>query len=117
MAAATVTLALASVIHFGNTVPLGVVTIHDPFRGAALPEAIIAVVLGAGLLGVLIRLPVAWWMALATTLLALAGVILGLTIVLLGSAHRTGDIVYHVSLLTLLVVTVVLLVAPAGRQG
>jgi hypothetical protein len=117
MAVATLTLALASVIHFGNTVSLGVVTFHDPFRGAALPEAIIAVVLAVGLVSVLLRLPAAWWIALATTVFALAGVILGLSIVLLSSARRSGDIVYHVSLLTVLVITVGVLLTPGARQG
>ena len=43
-----VTLAIASIVHFGVVIPLGVVTLDDPFAGAKIPEAIIAVVVGVG---------------------------------------------------------------------
>jgi len=43
-------------------------------------------------------------------------VVLGLSIVLSSSAGRSGDIVYHVSLLVLLVLTLVLLLTPAARR-
>ena len=44
----SVAFALASLIHFGVTIPLGLVTLADPFPGAAIPEAVIAVALGLG---------------------------------------------------------------------
>jgi hypothetical protein len=115
MAATAVTLALASLTHLGNTIPLGVVTLHDPFQGAAIPEAVIAVVMVVGILGVLRGRRPAWPVALATTGFTLAVVILGLAIVLRSSVQRTGDVVYHVSLLTVLVVTLGLLLTSAGR--
>ena len=116
MAAGAATLGLASLTHFGHRIPLGIVTLDDPFRGAALPEAIIGGVMVVGLIGWLSGRRWAWSAALGTTLLALAGVVLGLSIVLSSSAGRSGDIVYHVSLLVLLVLTLVLLLTPAARR-
>ena len=114
MAVASVTFIMASFVHFGNTIPLGVVTLNDPFPNAAIPEGIIAAVMVVGVVAVLTRV---WWLALATTVFATAGTILGLSIVLLGFAWRTGDIVYHVSILTVLVVTIGLVITPAARQA
>ncbi len=114
MAKASLTYIMASLVHFGNRIPLGVVTLDHPFRNATIPEGIIAAVMVVGVVGVLTRV---WWLALAATLFATAGTILGLSIVLLSAAGRTGDIVYHVSILTVLIVTVGLLVTPATRQA
>jgi hypothetical protein len=115
MSVASVTLAVASLLHFGVAVPLGAATIHDPFRGAAIPEAIIAVVIGSGAVIVLTRRSAAWWLALATTLFALLGTIYGLTVTV--SRGEAGDIAYHVSLLAVLVATVSLLLLPGGRRA
>jgi hypothetical protein len=117
MAVAALTLAIASWTHFGNRVPLGPATLYDPFRGAALPEAIIAGVTLLGLVAWLGRRPWAWGAALAATLVALAGVLLGLSIVLSSAARRPGDIAYHVSLLMVLVVTLILLLSPPARRA
>jgi hypothetical protein len=105
----------AALIHFGMVIALGPITIADPFPGAAIPEAIIAIVLGIGALSVLARRPARWGVALATTLFALLVTIYGLTVTV-GSA-RTGDIMYHVSVLVLLGVIATLLLLPAGRHG
>jgi hypothetical protein len=53
MALAALTLFGASTIHFGVVVPFGVATVRDPFAGAAIPEAILGVVLAAGAIIVL----------------------------------------------------------------
>lgn len=116
MLGAALTLLMASIIHFGATIPLGAVTIDDPFRNAAIPEAIIAAVMTVGLLAFLARRPFSRWLALAATLFALAGVVLGLAIVLFGAARRPGDVVYHVSLLILLLITAGLLLSSAARR-
>ena len=112
-----VTLAIASIVHFGVVIPLGVVTLDDPFAGARIPEAIIAVVVGVAALSLLTRWAGAWWLALAATLFAIAGVLVGISIVLFGTVSRTGDLIYHFSLLVALLVTVVLLFTPAARQA
>ncbi|HEX4212294.1 MAG TPA: hypothetical protein VIA06_03070 [Candidatus Dormibacteraeota bacterium] len=114
MAIAAVTLALASTIHFGVRLGAGQLAIHDPFPGAAIPEAVIAFVVACGALAVIGR-RAAWPVALGTTLFAVAGVLFGLSITL-GSA-RTGDVAYHVSVLVVLVVTLCLLVTPAARRA
>jgi hypothetical protein len=111
-----VTLAVASIVHFGLVIPLGVATLNDPFAGARIPEAIIAVVLAAGAVSLLTPWAGAWWSALATTVLAIVGVLVGLRFVLFGTVARPGDLVYHGSLLVLLLVTLVLLLRPETRR-
>ncbi len=102
MLAEAVTFAIASILHFG---------VAESFIGAAIPEAIIAVVLGAGAIAVLRRGARSWGLGLATTLFALAGVIIGLSVILGERVSRPIDLVYHASIFVALVVTVILLVA------
>ena len=104
-----VTLALASLIHFG--VP---VLIEDPFSSAAIPEAVLAVVLAVGAASVWSRVGPAWVVAVVTTLFGLAGVSFGFSLTV--SGPRTGDIAYHVGLLAVLVTAALLLVTPAARR-
>src|SRR5436309_4308022 len=111
------TLAIASIVHFGVVIPLGVVTLDDPFAGAKIPEAIIAVVVGVAAISLLTRWAGAWWLALGATIFAIAGVLVGVSIVLFGAGSRPGDLVYHFSLLVALLVTVGLLFTPAARQA
>ena len=115
MALAEVAFAGASIIHFGTVIALGPITVDDPFPGAAIPEAVIAVVLGIGALSVLARRPSRWGVALAATLFALLLTIYGLTVT--APSARTGDIMYHVAVLVLSVVILSLLLLPAGRQS
>jgi hypothetical protein len=115
MALATLTLACASLLHFGLALPLGAATLADPDRGAAIPEAVIATVLAAGVIGVALRLGAAWVMALVAVGFAVAGVLVGITFTL--PTGRTGDIVYHFCLLALLLTTAVMLLVPTGRQA
>jgi hypothetical protein len=102
-----VTLAVASLLHFGAAIPLGTAKISDPFAGAAIPEAVIAVVVAAGAVITLAHLPVARWLAPAGTLFALAGTLYGLTVTL--RRGQLGDIVYHLTLLTMLIASAMLL--------
>jgi hypothetical protein len=106
MAAETATLLVASLLHFG--VVIG--GVHDPFSGAAVPEAVIAAVLATGLLTLLLRPSTAWRAPLAATVLAIVGFLVGVRFTVLGGGPlRTGDIAYHVAGLCLLVITVGLL--------
>ena len=111
------TLAIASIVHFGVVIPLGVVTLDDPFAGAKIPEAIIAVVVGVAAISLLVGWAGAWWLALAATLFAIAGVLVGIRFVLIGMVSPAGDLIYHFSLLVALLVTVGLLFTPAARQA
>ena len=112
-----VTLAMASIVHFGVVIPLGVVTLDDPFAGARIPEAIIAIVVAVAAISLLTGWAGAWWLALLATLFAIAGVLVGISIVLSGTVSRAGDLVYHSSLLVALLLTVGLLATPAARRG
>jgi hypothetical protein len=109
------TLAIASIVHFGVVIPLGVVTLDDPFAGARIPEAIIAVVVGVAAISRLTGWSGAWWLALGATLFAIAGVVVGIRFVLIGMDSPAGDLIYHFSLLVALLVTVGLLFTPAAR--
>lgn len=115
MLVATVGFALASLVHFGVALVLGPVTINDPFAGAAIPEAILALVLGISSASWLARWPVGRGLARATTLFALLVTLYGLTVTV-GSA-RTGDVAYHVTILVVLSVLAVLLFLPAAQPS
>ena len=106
MLAEAVTFAIASILHFG---------VLESFDAAAIPEAIIAVVLGTGAI-VLMRRPAgSWWIALTTTLFALLGVAIGLTVILRSPVSRPADLAYHASIFVALVMTVGLLFTPSVR--
>ena len=113
MALAAVTLAIASALHFGLLLAVGVVGISDLYRNAAIPEAVIATVLAIGVIGLVARLGIAWPLAVGTTAFAVLGVLVGLTFTL--QTGMIGDIIYHLSLLALLLVTGGLLLTPIGR--
>ncbi len=115
MLVAMVSFAIASIIHSGTVIALGPITIDDPFPGAVIPEAVIAVVLGIGSLSILAHWPARWGMALAAALFAFLLTVYGLTVTA-GSA-RTGDITYHIAVLALSGVLVGLLLLPMGRRG
>ena len=102
MLAEAATFAIASVLHFG---------VAETFIDAAVPEAIIAIVLGAGAVALMRRGAGSWWLALATTLFALLGVIIGLSVILGGRVSRPVDLAYHATIFVALVITVVLLLA------
>jgi len=110
---AAVTLAVASMLHFGVAIQLGSATISDPFAGAAIPEAVIAVVVAAGALTTFVRLAAARWLAPAATLFALVGTVYGLTVTL--RRGQVGDVAYHLALLTMLVVAAILLLSGLRR--
>ena len=102
MLAEAVTFAIASTLHFG---------VAESFIDAAIPEAIIAVVLGAAAIAVMRRGAGSWGLALTATLFALAGVIIGLSVIIGGPVSRPIDLAYHATILVALVGTVVLLLA------
>jgi hypothetical protein len=114
LAVAAVTLAIASLLHFGVSIPLGGTTVSDPFAGAAVPEAVIAGVVAAGAAATLARLPIASWLTPAATLFALAGTLYGLTVTL--RRGEAGDLAYHLALLTMLVASAALLLFGALRS-
>jgi hypothetical protein len=99
---AAVAFATASVTHVGVTIPLGFATIRDPFPGAVIPEAVIAVVLAIGAGSILISRPEGRVTAFATTAFAVLGTVYGLTITV--PRGLAGDIAYHIGILVMLLV-------------
>jgi hypothetical protein len=111
LAVMAITLATASTIHFG----VAVAAVQDQFPGAALPEAIISVVLLAGAAA---AVPVshAWRWALAATLFGILGFLVGPRFTLFGGRSVVfGDVVYHLAGLLVLVVIAGLLLSSRGR--
>ncbi len=113
MALAAAAFAIASIVHFGVDIPVGFATISDSFPGAAPPEAVIAAVVAIGATAVLTRPTKSRGIALGTTSFALLGTVYGLNITL--NSTRTGDVAYHLSILTTLVIILGLLLVP-GRS-
>ena len=107
------TLCVASAVHFGVPIPLGVVTVSDPFAGAAVPELILGIVMLASGLAATARVQGAWLIAIVSTGFSLLLTLYG-TSITVGSADW-GDVSYHAVLLTVLGVILVLLVA--ARRG
>lgn len=93
--------AIASIIHFGLS--LGPLT--DPFPGARIPEAVLAVLMGTAAVYALVRGLGSRWVALAAVLLGLLGVGFGLTVTV--PAALWGDVAYHLAAAVLLVITAV----------
>ena len=57
----------------------------------------------------MLRTAGSWWLGMATTLFALAGVIIGLSVILGGRVSRPTDLAYHAGILVALLITVGLL--------
>ena len=103
MAAEAATFALASAIHFATG-----------FTDAAIPELLIAAVLGLGGLAILSRRPYAWGTAAGTTSFAAFGTIMGLTIIATGRQDAL-DLAYHATILAALAATLIALWRDAAR--
>ena len=97
MAAEAATFAPASAIHFA----VG-------FTDAAIPELLIAVVLGLGSSAVFFQRPHAWGAAAGTTSFAALGTIVGLTIIATGR-QDAPDLAYHATILAALTATLIAL--------
>ena len=105
MAAEAATFALASAVHFATG-----------FTRAAIPELVIAAVLGAGSSAALTQRTHAWSIAAGTTAFATFGTILGLTIIATGR-QDVPDLTYHASILAALAVTLTILLRRDGGAG
>jgi len=105
MAAEAATFALAAAVHFATG-----------FADAAMPELVIAAVLGAGSSAVLTQRPRTWAIATSTAAFATFGTILGLTIIATGR-QDVPDLTYHASILAALTVTLAVLSRRDGNAG
>jgi uncharacterized membrane protein len=106
MALAALTFGIASALHFDIHITIGSLVIQgEPFRNAAIPEAIIGAVVAAGTIAWISRSHAGAVLALTATVAAILGVLIGLYEVTLGGAVRnTADVVYHECVLALLLV-------------
>jgi len=102
MAAEAATFALASAIHLA----VG-------FTDAAIPELLIAAVLGVGSSAILSRRAHTWSIALGATAFAAFGTVLGLTIIAAGR-QDVPDLTYHASILAALALTLTALLRAAA---
>jgi hypothetical protein len=107
MVVATLTLFAASVIHLGFGAEIAGIHIRDPFLDAAIPEAILGIVLGLGTLARLTGWDRSRMVALIATAFTFLVACYGLSVTVGG--RMTGDIVYHLSLLVMLLLTAGLL--------
>ena len=105
MAAAAMALFVLSAIHFGLALPVGALTVRDPYF-TAIPEAVLGVVEAVGAATLAVSWRNARGTASAATVITIIGVLVGLSIMVYGG--RLGDIVYHLSLLAGLLVTLAL---------
>jgi hypothetical protein len=108
------TLAVFASLHLGGVLDGG----SEPFdpTAAGIAEAIIGVALAVGAAALLRKSAHAWEIAVATTLLAIAGFVLGLTFTVRGGGAI--DVAYHMAMLPLLLLTlIVLLRRPRVRTG
>jgi hypothetical protein len=103
----------ASAIHFGATIPLGLITLRDTFLGAATPEAIIGLAMGIGAAAVLVRWQSSRTIALGCTAFAVLATVYGLSVTL--GSSRTADVIYHIIMLVVLIVVLSLAIAARPR--
>lgn len=100
MALAALTLLGASAVHFGVTIPLGLVTLRDPFPGAAIPELVLGLILGGGAAAAIVDARSARAIGIGTTVFAILVVLYGMSVTL--RSGRVGDVTYHSILLLML---------------
>lgn len=111
MIVAALTLIGASMIHFRLTAPL----IVDPFAAAAIPEAVLGVIMGVGAIVLMSGWPGSWEVAVACAVLTVLLTLYGFFTTL--PSGRVGDITYHTTLLLMLFSSVGLLLSPVGRRA
>ncbi len=114
MVAEAVTFLLAALLHVG--IPLG---FSEPrILPAAIVEGLCGLFLAVSTYAVFARTTWAWGTALAAHLVAVAGVLLGITALALGAGPSTeANTIYHRVILGVLVAVLVLLATPAARAA
>ncbi len=114
MVAEAVTFLLAALLHLG--IPLG---FSEPrILPAAIVEGLCGLFLAVSTYAVVARAHLAWGVALAAHLVAVAGVVLGITALALGAGPSTeANTIYHRVILGILIVVLLLLATPAARAA
>lgn len=114
LAVAALSFGAASAIHFGLAIPLGIVTVSDPFSGAAMPEAVLGVACAAGAACLLVAIPPRLLVAVGVTAFSIAVTLYGLSVTL--GSRRTADMVYHLGVLAVLALSLLLALHAWRRQ-
>lgn len=113
------TFCVAAVLHLDARIPLGFLTVRgERVEQAAIAELVIAGVLVFGAAVVLARPADARPLACVVTGFAIFGVIVGLATIALGVGPRTiPDLVYHVAIMVVLLISfAVLMNRPGSRR-
>ncbi len=112
------TFGVAAVLHLDARISLGFVTVHGERVGqAAIAELVICGVLAFGAAVVLARPADARQLACVVTGFAIFGVIVGLTTIALGVGPRTiPDLVYHITIMVVLLISFAVLMNRRARQ-
>ena len=112
MVGEALTFLLAALLHLG--IPLG---FSEPrIIPAAIVEGLCGLFLAGSTYAVFARTRLAWGVALAAHLFAVAGVLLGIIALALGAGPSTvANTIYHRVILGVLVVVLVLLATPGAR--
>lgn len=110
---------MAALLHLNLQIPLGVIEITGQwFPRAAIPEALIALVLTIGAATVFAIPKRAWVVAVGAHAFAVVGVLVGLFTIAIGVGPRTvPDVAYHMAVLAVLLAGLVVLSTPSARAA
>jgi hypothetical protein len=119
MLAESLTFLLASALHRGLQIPLGIVTLAEPMIGpASVVETTCGVALALAAVTVLSGSRWGWLSAVAAHTISASGVVLGIVALNAGRGPRTAsNDAYHLTILTALVIGLVLLATPPVRAA
>jgi hypothetical protein len=119
MVSEALTFLIASALHRGVQIPLGIATLAEPMIGpASIVETTCGVVLGIAAVTVLGGSRWGWLSSVAAHLISAGGVVLGIVALNAGRGPRTtSNDAYHLTILTALVIGLVLLATPPVRAA
>ena len=119
MLSEALTFLIASTLHRGFQIPLGIVTLAEPMIGpASIVETTCGVALAIAAVTVLTGSRSSWAGAVAAHVISAGGVVLGIVALNAGRGSRTAsNDAYHLTILTALVIGLVLLATPPVRAA
>ena len=109
------TFLLASLLHLGIPLPLGLT--QPQIIPATIVEGLCGLFLAISAYALFARKRWAWRAALAAHLFAVAGVLLGLLVTLRNPGSDVANAIYHRVILVVLVVVLILLITPRIRAA
>ncbi len=114
-----ITFLLGALLHLGARVPMGSVVLVEPrIVPATIVETLCGLFLAVSAYAVFARRDWAWSTVVGAHAFALAGVLLGMVAIAVGSGPSTDlNDIYHRVMLTVLAAGLVLLLTPTGRAA